>query len=122
MRAGRCAKDLVDDQLRQLRQAGLAAVLISCSPFHAESIPPERTMRLISKAIEIFGMQRVIVYQGQWLEQMRQFGDDFPTPLERCAEEFWAESAGRMFWQGYGLMGGRTLRLSFGASDAGESA
>ena len=99
-------EDLVDDQLRQLRQAGLGAVLISCSPFHAESIPPERTMRLISKSIEIFGMQRVIVYQAQWLEQLRQFGDALPTPLERYAEKFGAESAGRMFWQGYGLMGG----------------
>lgn len=99
-------EDLVDEQLRQLRQAGLAAVLISCSPFHAESIPPERTMRLISKAVEIFGMQRVIVYQAQWLEQIRQFGDDAPAPLERYAQEFGTAAAGRMFWQGYGLMGG----------------
>jgi Radical SAM superfamily len=99
-------EELVDRHLRQLRQAGLAAVLISCSPFHAESIPPERTMRLISKAIKIFGMERVIVYQSQWLEQMRQFGDDHSNPLERYVEEYGQEAAGRMFWQGYGLMGG----------------
>jgi hypothetical protein len=99
-------EELADVQLRQLRQAGLAAVLISCSPFHAASIPPARTLRLISKAIEIFGMQRVIVYQAQWLEQIRQFGEERTTPLEQYVKEFGAETAGRMFWQGYGLMAG----------------
>jgi len=99
-------EELVVRQLRALHQAGLAAVLISCSPFHAESIPPERTMRLISNAIEIFGMQRVIVYQSQWLEQIRYFGDHETTPLARYVEVFGAQAAGSMFWQGYGLMAG----------------
>lgn len=99
-------EELVDRQIRELRQAGLAALLISCSPFHAESIPPERTMRLISKAIEVFGMQRVIVYQAAWLEQIRRFGDAKPTPLSRYVEDFGTQAAGRMFWQGYGLMAG----------------
>ena len=108
-------EELVERQLRQLRQAGLAAMLISCSPFHAESIPPERTMRLISKSVEVFGMQRVIVYRSQWLEQMRQFGDDHSTPLKRYMEEYGPEATGRMFWQGYGLMaGGRSgYRLGY---------
>ena len=34
------------DRFAALQEAGMAAVLISCSPFHAEKIPPVRTVRV----------------------------------------------------------------------------
>jgi hypothetical protein len=105
--AGWCVRDdLVAERLRQLRMAGLHAILISCSPFHAVTIPPDRTLRAITIASEIFGRQNVIVYQPEWLDLLVHFGTEQPTPLEAYTQTYGAEQAGRFFWQGYGLISG----------------
>jgi hypothetical protein len=105
--AGWCVSDdLVTNRLRQLKQAGLDAVLVSCSPFHAVTIPPERTLRAITIAGEIFGHQNVIVYQPEWLDLLIHFGTENPTPLEAYSQTYGVKQAGRFFWQGYGLISG----------------
>ena len=48
---------------RALKEAGLQAVLISCSPFHAERIPAIRTIRAARAAIHTFGAHRIL-WQG----------------------------------------------------------
>jgi len=104
---GWCVKeDLVEQRLTALREAGMSALLISCSPFHAETIPPARTIMAIRKSLEIFGPQRTIVYMSGWLEQIQAFGVDNPTPLEAYIQIYGQEEAGRMLWQGYSLISG----------------
>ncbi|MBC8504260.1 MAG: radical SAM protein [Anaerolineales bacterium] len=98
--------DLVERRFSALRYAGMSALLISCSPFHAETIPPERTIMAIRKSLEIFGPQYTMVYLPGWLEQIQAFGSDTPTPLEAYVQVYGQEDAGRMFWQGYSLISG----------------
>jgi hypothetical protein len=105
--AGWCVReDLVEERFTALRDAGLQSILISCSPFHAESIPPKRTMLGIKKAVEIFGRRGVIVYLSEWIDQLRAFGMEEPTPLTAYESAFGRRQAGRLFWEGYGLISG----------------
>jgi hypothetical protein len=108
--AGWCVReDLVTEHLNILRQAGVQAILISCSPFHAETIPPARTLLGIQIAQQIFGSERVIVYLPEWLDQVTRFEIETPTPLDRYIEIYGQSEAGRLFWDGYGLIpGGRS--------------
>jgi hypothetical protein len=94
------------ERLRALREAGLQAVLISCSPFHAERVPPIRTMRAIHVAVKVFGPERVIVYLPDFIELVQGFGVERPTPLSRYEEEFGLERARQILWGGYGIMSG----------------
>lgn len=89
-----------------LRDAGLGAVLVSCSPFHAERIPPVRTMRAMRAALEVFGAGRVTVYLANQIDVLRHFGLEHTTPLSRYEEEFGLEGARRILWQSYGLISG----------------
>jgi hypothetical protein len=105
--AGWCVRgELVEDRFLALRDAGLGAVLISCSPFHAEMIPFERTLLAIQKALEIFGRRGVIVYLSEWLDQIQSLDKGGTTDLEEYVATYGAQNAGRMFWEGYGLISG----------------
>ena len=105
--AGWCVREeLAKEKFTALRQAGLHAVLISCSPFHAETIPAKNTLLAIRTAMEIFGPQRVIVYLPEWLGQVVRLGIDKPVPLQRYVEEYGTRRAGELFWEGYGLISG----------------
>lgn len=105
--AGWCIRDdLVAERFQQLRGTGLDAILISCSPFHAVTIPPERTLRAITIAGEVFGRHHVVVYQPEWLELLIHFGTEHPTSLEAYTQTYGEDQAGRFFWEGYGLISG----------------
>lgn len=105
--AGWCVReDLVEKRFRALRQAGMQAILISCSPFHNETIPLESTLMAIRKSLKIFGQQNTIVYMADWLQVMASFGEEQPIPLEAYSQAYGEGEAGRMFWQGYGLISG----------------
>jgi len=71
----------VEKRLCALRDAGLRAVLISCSPFHAEAIPPERILLAARKEVEVFGPSGVILYLPEWLDQVQSFGGAAHNPL-----------------------------------------
>lgn len=101
----------VDEQetiarFRTLREAGLQAVLISCSPFHAEKIPPVRTLRAIQAVMEVFGGRGLIVYQAEYLNLIQRHDVDLPMPLSHYEQEFGREEAGRILWQAYGIISG----------------
>ena len=107
--AGWCVSDdLTSRQFNALRMAGLQAILISCSPFHAETIPLARTHRALHLAEEIFGSSRVMFYQAQWASHIAAFSEEDPVPLQSTIDVYGPSDAGRMLWQGYGLIpGGR---------------
>jgi hypothetical protein len=114
--AGWCTdQHLVNDRFQRLRDAGLAAILISCTPFHAETIPLRRTLMAIDIALRIFGPQRVLVYQSQWIEHLWRFGSQAPVPVERHIEAFGLEPAALMLWDSVGMIsGGRAgIRLGY---------
>jgi hypothetical protein len=99
-----------DEATRQrftkLKQAGMQAILISCSPFHAEKIPPARTLRAVRASLEVYGARGTIVYQPEYLKVIQLFDIERPTPLTRYEQEFGVEEAGRILWQGYGIISG----------------
>ena len=99
-------EESTQDRLAALRDAGLAAVLISCSPFHAEKIPPVRTLRAVQAALKVFGARGVIIYRPEFLEVVQQFDLERPTSLSRYAELLGDEEAGRVLWGGYGIIAG----------------
>ncbi|MBN1265164.1 MAG: hypothetical protein JXA25_06710 [Anaerolineales bacterium] len=113
--AGWCVREeLVVERFRVLRLAGLEAVLISCSPFHTETIPLQRTQLAVQTAVDIFGPQRVILYMQEWMQMLIQFGQEDVLPLEDFISIYGEETAGKMFWQGYGLMGGGRCGVRLG--------
>ncbi len=65
-------EDEAVERFGALREAGLQAVFGSCSPFHAERIPPVRTMHAVRAALEVFGPHRVTVYLSEYLEIVQQ--------------------------------------------------
>ena len=105
--AGWCLrKEDVAEKFAALKETGLNAILISCSPFHAEKIPPARTFLAIRKALEVFGRQGVMVYMTHCLEQVQLFDAEKTTPIERYVERFGLERAGRLLWDGYSIISG----------------
>jgi hypothetical protein len=105
--AGWCVSESSATQrLTILREAGLQALLISCSPFHAESIPPARTRLANQTAVEVFGADRVILYQPEWLRRIEQFGTERPSSLQGYVEALGQADAGNLLWDGYGLIAG----------------
>lgn len=104
--AGWCRDmDKAEDRFRQLREAGLGAVLVSVSPFHQESIPLQRTLDGISAARSVFSEGGVIVYQSAWLLEMSGRGIEEPVPLSSYEADY-GKRAGEFLWHGYGLISG----------------
>ena len=105
--AGWCVDDAETvERFAELQRAGLQAVLISCSPFHAERIPPARTVRAFRAALQIFGSSGVILYLPEFLQVIQRFDVERPTPISQYVEEFGVEGARRILWQGYGIISG----------------
>lgn len=96
----------VADRFIQLRDNGLEAILISCSPFHAAVVPLKRTLLAIAVALEVFRSDRVVINKLDWLDQLSRFGFEETIPLDQYIESYGPGPAGVMFWQGYGLISG----------------
>ena len=87
----------------------MSAVLVSVAPLHAERIPLERTWVAIQAAEMVFGPGRVMVYQDQWAAPLHELGGNDRLPLSAWEEAYGREQAGRLLWDGYGLIpGGRS--------------
>jgi hypothetical protein len=99
-------ENITGRQFENLQKAGLRAVLISCSPFHAETIPLERILLAVRKAYEIFGFEGVIVHLPEWIEILKPLDRSKPIPLAYFYSLYGREDAGRLFWEGYGLIAG----------------
>jgi hypothetical protein len=101
-------EDLVRRQFLALQKEGLQAVQISCSPFHAQTVPLKRTLLAIRVGIEVFGLERTLVYLPEWVERIKPFGIEQGIALDRYIQVYGTEGAGTLFWEGYGLIpGGR---------------
>ncbi len=105
-------------RFRRLREAGLRSLLISVSPFHAEVIPLARTVAAIAAAQEVFGRGQVIIYQHHWLKLLAAARSDAegrrPIPLRRWLARRGVTRAGRLLWQGCGLVAGGRCGLELG--------
>jgi hypothetical protein len=95
-----------EERFQQLRDAGMMAVLVSVSPFHQETIPLEQTLLGISAARSVFGADRVMVYQSEWLPEMTQHGLKEKVPLGRHIEMYGVQQGGLRLWMGFGLISG----------------
>ncbi len=102
------------EKFSRLKEAGLFSVLISVSPFHAETIPLKRTLWAIKAAEEVFGPGNVIVYMRQFIPLIRRFGEESPVPLQKWIETLGREEAGRLFWEGYALIPGGRAGVELG--------
>lgn len=98
--------DLVERRFETLRDAGMRALMVSCSPFHAASIPLVRTLRAIEIGLNVFGPAGVVVYTVEWLERIAQLAIENTVPLERFIDRYGEQRAGRLFWDHYGLVAG----------------
>jgi len=94
------------ERFQALKEAGLQAALISCSPFHAESIPLVRTVKALRAAEEVFGPQGVTLYLPEFLELVQLFGMERTVPLSQYVERFGLDGAQSVLWQGYGIISG----------------
>ncbi len=94
------------EKFRLLKEAGLYSILISVSPFHAETIPLKRSLAAIKAAREIFGPGSTIVYMSQFIPLIAQFGEERPVPLKGWIKKFGLKQAGKIFWEGYALISG----------------
>ena len=97
------------EKFRQLREAGLPAVLISCSLFHAECIPYERTRIGIEAAQDVFGPGGVLVWQPWVMDILERLPNPQTTATweEICAAAGWTTDAPQIP-QSYGITpGGR---------------
>lgn len=110
-----CVREaLVEERFQVLRRAGLLAVLISCSPFHTETIPLERTQLALRKAVDVFGEERVLLYQAQWMQLLSRFDTRDKIPLNDL-ESMWGRGRlGDLLWNGFGLMGGGRCGVRLG--------
>jgi len=87
-----------------LRDAGLNAVLVSCSPFHLEFIPPERVIRAIRIGRKIFGRNRIIIYTDYFFQQYQQIDPTYPVPLDDYLDAVGYERASMAFATEYSLI------------------
>ena len=101
-------------RFRQLRDAGMDAVLISVSPFHQEAIPLQHTLNGIAAARDVFGHGRVIVYQSEWLPEMSRHDPQQVVPLDTYVAEYGQHQAGLHLWMGFGLISGGRAGYSLG--------
>jgi len=68
--------------LTAFKNAGLNRILVSCTPFHAEFVPLERTRRVIESGRRILGRGNVLVYTDFFYRQLRDLHPDRPMILE----------------------------------------
>jgi hypothetical protein len=114
--AGWCLQEsFVVEKFKQLKDAGLKGIIVSCSPFHAEKIPPIRTFTAINVAYRIFGPHRIMIYRPEWMKIISRYGITSPIPLDYYIRHLGINKAGKLLWHGYGLIsGGRSgYRLGY---------
>ncbi len=103
------------ERLVLLREAGLERLLISLSPFHAETIPLQVTLRAIALAREVLGEENIIVYLPHLEPIMAQLGKERPVCLSKYLQRFGPRETGRILFEGYGLIPGGRAGLLLGA-------
>lgn len=106
--------DLVEQRFTALREAGMRAVLVSCSPFHAASVPLERTLRAIEVGVNVFGPAGVVIYTIDWLERIARINVEQTVSLEQFIQRYGEQRSGRLFWDEYSLVAGGRAGYNLG--------
>jgi len=107
-------EDSAHERLTRLRDRGLGAILISCSPFQCEKIPLARVLLCASVSSQVFGRQNVIMYLPQWARIIAEFGTDRPVPLRAYLDRYGSEKGAELLWEGYELIGGGRSSYALG--------
>ncbi len=79
--------------LEGLARAGAPRLLISCTPFHAETIPLRKVAGLYALAEEVFGPGGAILWTPELYAQLASIDDERTIPFERYVEALGATSA-----------------------------
>ena len=102
-------EDDVREKFSLLKKAGLKRIFISCSPFHSERIPLERTLLAIRVGWEVFGKENTIVYMEHFVDLISKISTKETIPIERWIDLFGERNTGYIFWRGYSIIpGGRS--------------
>jgi hypothetical protein len=97
-------KDKARTIMQRMRNAGLNAILISCSPFHQEFIPFLSVRNGAELAGEIFGESNVLIYTSYFFRQLSGIDPERPLPLDLYIEAAGVENASLAFASEYGLV------------------
>lgn len=114
--AGWCVNDdLVRERFGLLRDAGLRAILISCSPFHAERIPVSRVATAVTIGYDVFGSNGVILWVPEYYRQLSGIATDRPIEFTEYVERVGMSVARRTIRSGYSLISGG--RMGYGLAE-----
>lgn len=89
---------------KRLKEAGLRAVLVSCSPFHLEFVPMDRIRRAVDMGRKVFGPQGILVYTSYFYQQLEVLAPKQTLPLEDYIEAIGSERAALAFSTEYALI------------------
>jgi len=80
-------REISEERLRRLREAGLDGILISVNPFLVEHVPFERIDRAIELSRTIFG-SNTMIYQLEFYDQFKRIGLHGTMSFEKYLEIF----------------------------------
>lgn len=113
--AGWCADERsTRDRLEQLRDAGLACLLVSCSPFHAESVPLDRVTMAVEVGYDVFGPNGVIVWVPEFYRELSRIRTKGTITLSEYVESVGESGARYAVRSGYSLITGGRLGYGLG--------
>jgi len=101
--------------LRQLKEAGLRRILVSCSPFHMEFTPMDRVRTAIRVGRKVFGANNVLIYTRYFKDQLESVEGQRTYALEEYLDAVGRERASLEFASEYGLIpnGRAATQLAF---------
>lgn len=90
--------------LKQLKEAGLGRILVSCSPFHMEYTSIDRVRTALRAGRKVFGQNNVLVYTQYFKDQLDSVEGQRTYALEEYLEAVGRERASLEFASEYGLI------------------
>ncbi|MBN1781958.1 radical SAM protein [bacterium] len=109
------SKERTESMLKRMEEAGLRALLVSCSPFHQEFIPFENVMHAVTIGRRVFGHGGILVYTSYFYDQLSGIDPKKPLPFDLYVEAMGEENASLAFATEYGLIpnGRAATQLAF---------
>lgn len=113
--AGWCVdEDDTREKFELLKDAGLDAVLISSSPYHAEFIPVKRVVMAIKVALEVFGPEGVLIWVSKFLRQLVSIDTQEVILFDRYVKTVGMSEARHSINTAYQLIGGGRAGANLG--------
>jgi hypothetical protein len=86
---------------KALQDLGVKRIWISCTLFHAESIPLNRVRLGISTASDVFGPGNVIVSKRKCISRLAEFDADKTVEVDKWIDRYGEEKAGQILRDSY---------------------